>query len=375
MFIMYIFYPLLILTVIGILQCIIIISIVLKAKVSSNIVQILSILVILSFMLGLISQIYIIQSLDEKFQITNNQLTQLIVSVYDLTWICGHVFLYLLFVRNIQHTFQNTLYRAAASTLIFLYFQIVIFSLVLLSYYVVYVMYDRRYISHEAFSWTAFIIISAGELNEFMLSIILSYMFISRLVKLYKVSNIEMQGKHQNSILFAAFRYSMISFISIISTQLFYISLGNKALGYSNSFKYYKWSTIVHLHLFSIDCVINSFCVYMNLEKNTLIIRLCAQCCLKNKNVKVISINNQHNIVDTDVTAVLLQESSTKTIHNQTNILSLPNEGLTYTNSTKDETISIMGNIHVTNKYNKAHPNELEINVASIDGHLHVTDL
>eukprot|EP01084_Bolivina_argentea_P241695 405668_1 len=369
------FYALLVLIAVFLLLCSIMVTAILKSSHTPIIVTILSIASIVSFMIGLISQTFLIKSLDEYLDISSDSLL-LNINAYSqtLSWIFGHMFLYLLFIRNIRNTFRNTMFEASQSSLLIIYLLLILFFISGFSGAVIYALYYEWFITADQYSIISPITILIMESIDILLSTVLSYMFISRLFKLHKAY---INNQHQGQILFAAFRYFIIALISFISCQLFLLAYTNNSFAFTAAFGYYKWSLVIYLYSFAIDCIISSFCVYLNWNEKSIFLQLCVACCLdmQPENDAMV-VNNSSNVIHHghDTRTVLLQESST-TIHNDSRMRSLPNEGLTVTFTDDKSVTSIKGNVHVTKQQSISYQNNEQQNeYPFISGHLHITD-
>ena len=160
-------------------------------------------------------------------------------------------------------------------------------------------------------------IVSATVFNDIILSFALVYLFVNKLFKLFVLThenhqklgydpskeeskdswliqaqkslaeelNLRNHPKKksdlnikQESILNTASKYAILSSIAIISTQLYLISSLNNVISINGTQNYYDWSFRIYTGLLSLDCFINSFCVFLNFGFNQLWFSKC--CCL-----------------------------------------------------------------------------------------------
>eukprot|EP01084_Bolivina_argentea_P052453 96358_1 len=91
----------------------------------------------------------------------------------------------------------------------------------------------------------------------------------------------------QETILYVASKYAILSSIAIISTQFFLISAAVDALSFSdasdNGTGFYIVSFSVYFSMLSLDCFINALCICLNFEFNKIcfwsICCICHDCC------------------------------------------------------------------------------------------------
>ena len=333
------FYPLLILTGICVIICIGMLFVIgtqficgfdicltqINHRQPIKYVRYFSFFSLFSFIICLISQIYIIKSLDADLNIPNYEWQQdIITSVNTISWAFGQLCIYLLFVLNLHFTFKNTLLALSKRVLIFLYILIILFFILQLSFTVLFIIYYNLFISDAQFSMIAMVIVSVTVFNDIILSFALVYLFVNKLFKLfvltlthenhsklgpYDVSKEESKSSwliqaqkslaeelgveavrvsknkkdvglnvKQESILNTASKYAILSSIAIISTQLYLISQLNNVISINGSQDYYNWSFRIYTALLSLDCFINSLCIFLNFEFNQLCFLKC--CCL-----------------------------------------------------------------------------------------------
>eukprot|EP00483_Globobulimina_turgida_P010200 UN10219 len=151
-------------------------------------VQHLSVLSLLSFTICVTSQMCIITTLDKNLNSPSDSLFQDIIhAVNTISWAFGQLCIYLVFIINLHFTFKNTSLCVSKYMLIFLCVVIIIFFMLQLSHSVVYLLYNNHIVTQNNFGWIAAMLISATECIDFILSIILVYLFVSRLFKLQKL--------------------------------------------------------------------------------------------------------------------------------------------------------------------------------------------
>ena len=159
-------------------------------------VQYLSIFSILSFIICLLSQLYIITSTDNQYEFQDNSIPLIvIISTNIISWTFGQLFLYLLFIANLYYTFINTSLELSKLTFIILFIMVSIFALSRLAYIAYYIFYYFYIVSTDNFSFFAVFIVSFTELIDLILSIMLVYIFVNRLFKLF------VMNKEQKSLL------------------------------------------------------------------------------------------------------------------------------------------------------------------------------
>eukprot|EP01084_Bolivina_argentea_P214105 363541_1 len=107
----------------------------LEAAIPVHSVLHLSIISISSFIICLISQLFIISSISNNGISGNGFCYQLmIICLSYISWSFGQLFIYLLFIHNLRHTFKNTLLQISKSTTNILYILVIIFFLSRLVY-------------------------------------------------------------------------------------------------------------------------------------------------------------------------------------------------------------------------------------------------
>ena len=83
----------------------------------------------------------------------------------------------------------------------------------------------------------------------------------------------------QDTIIYVASKYAVLSFIAILSTQIFLISAALNAV----SGDFYKLSFGVYFSLLALDCFISAMCICLNFDFNQLwywrLCCLCDECC------------------------------------------------------------------------------------------------
>eukprot|EP01084_Bolivina_argentea_P121500 215313_1 len=147
-------------------------------------VQYLSILSLLSFLICLASQIYIIQSMNGEYQVPDHNIYELIVACTNIiAWTLGQLFIYFLFIANLHHTFKNTVLQISKSIIITLCIFVITFFISRLAYVAFYILYYMSIISSSKFAVNASIFVLVTEFFDFILSVCLVYIFVNRLFK------------------------------------------------------------------------------------------------------------------------------------------------------------------------------------------------
>eukprot|EP01084_Bolivina_argentea_P019155 35621_1 len=307
-------------------------------------VQYLSILSLLSFTICAGSQLLIIESLDRDLNLPDNSYyEEIICSINTFSWAFAQSLVYLLFITNLHHTFKNTSLFISKSMLIFLFTLVIIFFILNITWMILFLLYYNATIHQYNFGWLATVIVSVTELIDLIVSIILVYIFVNRLFMLFVINNeqsiVYRQNKNksipysiqkiendswnsslisdkltpnaqnsltciaeddeksiakrseslniqQKSIVYTASKYTILTSIAIVSTQLYLISGVNNGIAvmrYNASKLYYNDSFRIYVALLTIDCCINSLCVCLNFEfsktwYNSLCF-LCNSCC------------------------------------------------------------------------------------------------
>ena len=333
-------------------------------------VQWLSTLSLFSFTITCASQMYVVLCLDSEAQVAPNIVMQCIQFLGLLAWTFGQLFIYLLFIANLHHSFKNTVLRLSNSSLIFLTTSIVLFCLCRIAYITLYTLYYNKIISGNEVNYPLAYTVCGTEFVDLIVSIILVYLFIHRLFKLVRIiptenyrnmhreslliqhsSQLDTEsmhlsvktkeihaqndGKHvnddgeifehddediveeydgieyeqtceddtetvdqtytetgdtlfderQETILYVASKYVILSSIAIVSTQFFLISAAFDAMSFrdNGNTEFYLISFGIYYSLLALDSFINALCICLNFEFNKVwfwtICCLCDDCC------------------------------------------------------------------------------------------------
>eukprot|EP01084_Bolivina_argentea_P121501 215317_1 len=318
-------------------------------------VQYLSILSVLSFIVCLASQICIIKTVDSQLNIPDNSLfQQIICTVNIISWAFGQLCIYSIFTLNLNVTFQNTPLYVSKGCVIFLCISISIFFMLQLTYSVIFLLYYNVIITQKYFGWIAAILVSCTEFIDLIVSVVIVYLFVKRLFKLFLINkfhnkynkktvknesinkqliedeNAEYEypelvidetvtedvtknssksfsihtteqidqnvieskaskissttfsslNMRQKTILNTASKYTILTTVAIISTQLFLLSGVNNGISIvRRSEFYYEIGFWVYMALLALDCAVNALCICLNFEVNKVWFNGLCFCC------------------------------------------------------------------------------------------------
>eukprot|EP01083_Nonionella_stella_P087426 243246_1 len=281
-------------------------------------VQWLSTLSLLSFTICNLCQIFVILTVNHEGEVPDNVMQQMVQFTGLLSWTSGQLFIYLLFVANLHYSFKNTMHRLSKGSITFLCVSIISFCLCRVAYMSTYTLYYNSSITTQQAKILLAICVYSTEFVDLIVSIILVSLFIHRLFKLVSTIPRGIQQAHdphtvqqrtkvktntnqldvdllanqkqkehqkdvhsgaiehstvfytqQETILYIASKYAILSFIAITSTQLFLVSAAINALSFKNeTTEYYLASFSVYYGLLAMDCLINALCICLNLEYN-----------------------------------------------------------------------------------------------------------
>eukprot|EP00483_Globobulimina_turgida_P004501 UN04510 len=152
-------------------------------------VSYLSILSLLSFIVCLFTEIVILNALNSDYGIPKHEIyLQVFHSVRRGAWTLGQLFMYLLFIANIYYTFRNTLLQISKAMLILSCILITIFFVSRLATIALYALYYNAYISKHYYSLPAASVEIFTEFIDLILSVLLMYIFVQRLFKLFVIN-------------------------------------------------------------------------------------------------------------------------------------------------------------------------------------------
>ena len=144
----------------------------------------LSTLSLLSFTLTCASQAYIILNISSDAQISESPIMEINALISLISWTFGQLFIYLLFIANLYHTFKNTNLRLSNRVLIFLITSICLFCVYRIGYITLYTLYFNAILTDSQVHYPLAFTVCGTEMMDLIVSIILVYLFINRLFKL-----------------------------------------------------------------------------------------------------------------------------------------------------------------------------------------------
>ena len=144
----------------------------------------LSTLSLLAFTLTCASQAYIILNISSDAQISDSVIMEINALISLISWTLGQLFIYLLFIANLHHTFKNTNLKLSNRVLIFLIISICVFCLCRIGYITLYTLYFKEVITDAQVHYPLALMVCGTEIMDLIVSIILVYLFINRLFKL-----------------------------------------------------------------------------------------------------------------------------------------------------------------------------------------------
>eukprot|EP01084_Bolivina_argentea_P252431 423707_1 len=299
-------------------------------------VQYLSMISLVSFIICLSSEACIIVMLENGYEIAGDELyPQIVVGINFTSWTLGQACIYGMFIVNLHTTFKNTLLEISKCVLVTLCILVSIFTISRLLYVTYWLLYYNLVVSENHFAINAAIIVFVTECVALILSIVLVYLFVNRLFKLFVINH--RNRKHlihpliqestistydvsteaaisairqldenatisvnytedsvggatttintkQESILYVASKYAILSSIAIISTQLYLLSSLNNAIAiYNGESMYYYISFNIYCAFIALDSLINSLSICLNFEFSEVwfvtLCCLCDMCC------------------------------------------------------------------------------------------------
>ena len=209
--------------------------------------------------------------------------------INQIFWSFGIFTLYLLFIQRLKKTFQNSIYKISNCINILLFIGMIFFLLIQIADSIInIIVYINKNFNWNQFSLYTLPILILSEFLHFIISCIIVYMFISRLIQLIllretnnfsssqirdDISN-DLQinlEEYQQKILNVVIKYFILSTIAIISSQIFFISsiILDISFNSSNSCCSQRFNIIssyINITIMGIDCCINCLCIFLNFQ-------------------------------------------------------------------------------------------------------------
>eukprot|EP01084_Bolivina_argentea_P012566 23516_1 len=243
-------------------------------------------------------------------------------------WIFGVSFLYLLFLSRLTKTYQDSTFQLSSLIRICTYIALTLLlflSFAALTLFGLYYYYVGNDLSTNNLFLIAQILIAITEILHLFISVVLIYMFVYRLFKLFVImsyDNIHVGMTHtlslqdnygsldvedsnsytndtslsisesQQSILIVIAKQSILSITAIISSQICFIGAfiltQTWDVGHGS---FYKFMYTISIMLFGIDCVINCVCILLTFSfQHKVYMVLCGRChqCCQNCCIKYV---------------------------------------------------------------------------------------
>ena len=283
-----------------------------------------SIFSLISFLLSSLLQCIILYTTNITNTSKNHnkyRLLEIILVSNLIIWSMAQILMYILFTLRLYHTFKGTILQIQHKTLSNIKITFSLFLSLFIMYCIISILAYYDIIPWSSYSIISSIITIIIEISDLSLSIILIHMFIMRLFKLLILNSNEKDitiidgtsndkqfqinlNIDQTSILALVVKYTVLSFITIISSQIFLISCINRSISLMTNEDHYQNGLILFSICFTVNCCINSVCILLNFKfSHSWYIYICCICekcgngiCKKNAMKKI---KNQYENMET----------------------------------------------------------------------------
>lgn len=212
--------------------------------------------------------------------------------LFGLFYRIGSAFVYVLFIKRLQHMFNDTKYRISNTIFIIFYCIIAIFLLLLVGIDICFYFFVRGYLTQPVYYELAAICLLCTEITDLLLSVGLIIVFVHKLRLLnieiglnhsYQYDDIDVRSSNSDNISLTNQQYKIIttmskvtilSAVAIISTHCYFIYQG--IMFWMNAPLIMDIIRYISLPL---DCTINAICVVLNFDfAEDVYHRLCCCC-------------------------------------------------------------------------------------------------
>eukprot|EP01084_Bolivina_argentea_P238084 399990_1 len=247
----------------------------------------------ISFTINPIVQILVMLQIKSQDRFPTNHYGAIVTPMGILFWTTGQISIYLLFIMNLHDTFYNGPLRLHLLSIVTLVVFTTLFFVFRIGDLIIVTLYYLQIIPAHQIAIEGIVVITAETL-DLILSIILCYLFVSRLRLLAQLVQ-----DNDNNISYITRKYVILSSIVVLTTQLSLIGEAIESVTYdSTSVSESTISFEIYYVVRALDSLISSLCIFLNLECNDGYYRYL--CCQRNVN------------------AILIVNDEDATIHNTT---------------------------------------------------------